>query len=600
MDSTFVIYSGPSLPYINVVGTDNNNLQVVLGKINTAINASSAAPDYTTYSLGCVKQTDGTSHPTNTQNFAEGISLMLCDLLSAYTTFTGTTYPADRAAISAAVLALQEPALTYAPYGITSADTIGTVWSKIFTGTTATIASISPASANWSTIGYSAPSTTTGAFNSMIAYVFGLHSTIGGLQSSLGTFNTSGTCLAGGGADSPRTTINNIISYICGLPTYDTDSITWSCVSQGGDLQTDIQALVNSISSMQTNYIAGVGTGLTRAIITSCGGYQASIDTTWSGLYKTMVNGSDPTPGFLGSKLTSTNGTVTITQVGNTTVNFEVATPVDHKVLVNASDTTPGYLINKISPNTSDWGITIVMSTSPDNSQVILTPMVTNPGLLASSLMTYVATDPDAVAQWCAINTQCFGCTCAAPTGLTVSVSGGVYALAWTPAAGTISQNAIYRQRSSLDWIYNIGISPINPLTSVASSATIRGLATNIVYQFQVTSVCSSVSNTSNIYEAITFACQTVTPTVISHVLSVNQNPLPTVDTIQYQLVNNSSVVVATLITSGVSPSVTFAAQNAGTYSLRYRYGATVNGTTLYSDDASQLGAWCVLTGIAL
>jgi hypothetical protein len=102
------------------------------------------------------------------------------------------------------------------------------------------------------------------------------------------------------------------------------------------------------------------------------------------------------------------------------------------------------------------------------------------------------------------------------------------------------------------------------------------------------------------VYESIRYACQTLTAVVVGGVISVNQPILPTVDTIQYQLLNSSNVVVDTQTATGLAPNANFASQSADTYHVLWRMGTLVNGTMLYSDDASQLNAMCTKTGIVI
>jgi hypothetical protein len=142
-------------------------------------------------------------------------------------------------------------------------------------------------------------------------------------------------------------------------------------------------------------------------------------------------------------------------------------------------------------------------------------------------------------------------------------------------------------------WITNVNISPANPLTT-NTTATVTGINNNVVYNFAVDNICSNGIATSNVYQAIVYSTQTLSHTVSAGVISVNQNPLLTIDSIQYRLKNNSSNILSTIITTGTSPSVSFPAQSSGNYTVEWRYGATVNGVTLYSDDPSEAGAWYV------
>src|ERR1700740_2039532 len=108
-----VVYTGNSLTYIGV--TPNQTLDVILQEINTAVNNISPTPNYSGYSLGCVRTQVGTINTT--QQFAEGISSLFCTLQSDYNTFTGTTYVTDQGVLTAAINALQTPALSYSYTG---------------------------------------------------------------------------------------------------------------------------------------------------------------------------------------------------------------------------------------------------------------------------------------------------------------------------------------------------------------------------------------------------------------------------------------------------------------------------------------------------
>ena len=79
-------------------------------------------------------------------------------------------------------------------------------------------------------------------------------------------------------------------------------------------------------------------------------------------------------------------------------------------------------------------------------------------------------------------------------------------------------------------------------------------------------------------------------------VLTVTQDVLSTVEVIQYTLYGDATPI-ETVSATGSNPIATFAAitpDPGTTYTVQWRYGTTVNGTMLYSNDGSQLGAYCV------
>lgn len=601
MDALTITYSSVPLTYISV--TAGMNLQTILQNINTAINSSSAAPNYSGYNLACVVQTDGTTHPTNTQNFAEGISKILCDHITTYTTFVGTTYPAAISTLTTSINGITSPALTYVPFGITSADSLTSVYSKFFTGfntfgfstSTSTFDSFT---ANWGTLSITPSHSTITTWNNIIAYLSSLTTTVSGKQATLGTFNNSGNCLAGGITDSISTTVASLITYTCSLPSFTTSGITWGCITPQSNLQTTIQALLSSLTSVINNYIAGNGTGLTITTIGSCLGKSLAVDTTWSGLYKAMVNSSDTTPNFLANKFTSTGSTIAITTaVDNHTLNLEVVTPFNGKLLVDNTDSIPGYLIEKIPTIAGNWGLSIVVTANSDHSQLNLTPNVQNPDLFVQNLIQTLSDSPDLLSQWCNLMSKCTACTCNSATELSVSRNSAAFDATWTAGSGVATQTFQYRIKTTGTWTSNSGINPANPMSGSTEAATITGLTENTVYQFQVLSnCCGTTTAISNTEEGILFTQVTLTHGVSSGVISVNQTTMDSVQIVEFNLynINSSPVLLQTITTPGTNPTGAFTSVGSGNYEVKYRYGAMINNALLYSDDPTQAGVMYV------
>jgi len=600
-----VKYTGIDLNYIGV--TSNQQLDIILQEINTAVNSSSSAPNYSGYNLYCVKQIDGTTHPTNTQNFAEGISKNLCDFHTEYSDFVNTSYPADIDAFTTAINALQVPGLSYSYSGgggsitISSGMTRNQVLTATYIGVGSILALLNAPGSTWSSWGISSPTNINSAFNSVITYGVSLTTAIAGKQAAIANFDNSTNCLAGGSSDSIRSTVAQLITYVCSLPTLDDTNLNFGCVTTATTLEQTLNNIMASVTDINTNYYTATGTGLTSTSVGSCSGYRVALDTSYTGLYKTMLSSGDnpADAGFLDAKLESSDGSLNMNISGHK-LDITVANPETNKVKINASDNIANYLVDKIPSKAGTWGMAIIASPSPDNSQLYLTPQIIDPALFTSSWMEYVSTDPDLLAQFCALQAQCAGCSCAAPTGLTVALAGSSFDLTWSVGGSPISQTVAYRQRGSADWISNVNIDSPNPQTNSATTSSVDNLDTNIVYQFQINSNCSGVSNGSNVYESIIYQCKTLTATIVGGVISVNQPILPTIDTIQYQLLNAFNVVVDSKTATGLTPNVNFTAQAAGTYHVKWRYGTLINGVTLYSDDASQLGAMCNLAGVII
>lgn len=596
LDSQYVIYTSVALPYID---TDpNDTLQAILGKINTAINASSAAPNYSGYNLYCITQTDGITHPTNTQNFAEGISKIVCDNKDEYDTFVGTDYVADQLVLTNAITALQAPGLTYAPFSIVNTDLIGAVYTKMFAGFTAITASIDPSAAAWSTIGVTPdPDNIVDAFDEIITYILGLASDITGKEDAIGTFDNSANCLSGTGTDTAGETIDLLTTYICTLPLFDYTNITFGGVTPGTDLETTVQSLVDTENYLLTNGVIAVGVGLAlTAVGGTYDGMKVAIDPTYSGLFKVKGSSDDTTGNYLENKIVAGTGisVVTLNPGGNETIEITNDSPADGKVQVNSSDSNPGYLQDKLPyTNNSAWGIGLTSSPTPNNNQLELIPSV-DPDTLFAAMMDYISNTPTLFTQFQALVNQTSGGACTAPSSLSVVINVADFDLTWTPSGTATTQNVKYREANTINWILTPNVTPANPQAQADAAATVENLTLNTIYDFAVDSVCSGGGlGTSNVYQMVIYDCAVVTDQVAAQQISVTQNPLSTLDTIDYRLVDSVSVVVESISTSAQEPSVTFTAVSAGDYTVEWRYNGTVNGVNLSSDDVSQLNAWC-------
>lgn len=609
MDSQDIIYTAGSTPTIPIL--PNQNLQTILQNIDTAINSHNTAPNYSGYNLGpysgyTVTQVDSTSHPTNTQNFAEGISKIVCVTEYNLYTFTGTTYPTDQLVITDAINGLSLPILTYTPFSITTADTVTQVWNKTFTGLTAITASIVPTSANWSTWSISSPTTIVGAFNAVITHGSGQDTAIASKEATIGTFNNSANCLAGTSTDTPRQTIAALTTYCCALPTLNTGSVTWLGVTTGTNLQTSVQNLVNSVSGVMHSYVSGASIGLTISSVSGYTGQTLAVDTTWPGLYKVAVDGSDTTPANLYSKLTAGTGiTLTIQNVsGNENIKISSTEVDSNEVLVSVGDSTPGYLVNKLPSTTNtDWGLTLNATMSIDQSQLLLTPGLQS-STFAQRLLSYISTTPELFTQFQQLVNQTEGGSCATPTLLSVTLSSGNFVLTWTPSGSASSQNAKYRMRGNSIWTTTPNLSPVNPLSGSATTSTLTGNAfTNVPMQFTIDSICTGGGiGTSNLYEMIlyTSTSSVFSYSVSSGVISVNQDPLPGIDTIQYRLRNSAPTVIQNISATGLSPNASFTSVASGTYSIQYRFGTLINGSTLYSSDSTEIGDWITISSVVV
>lgn len=592
MDSTLVIYTGLPLPYISV--NPGDDLQTALISIDTAVNAMNPAPDYTPYALQCLRPTYTI---TDTQEFAEAVADFICTTRADLDTFVSTTYVTDQAVLAAAINGLQDPALIFAPFGVVNTDNIQQVWAKVWTGLSTMIATGDPSTANWASVGVMvAPTTVADAFDEIIILALNAQAALAGMQTDLGTFDNSANCLAGGATDDALTTINLLRSYICTLPAFDPGNITFGCVAPGVDLETSIDNIIATLGGVMASYVETPGTGLTLDPVISCVGRTINIDTSWEGLYKVAMSQNDASLGnadYLGAKVTSLDGSLTIDILTNPDkLDLSVTTPVDLRTKVNVSDPSPGFLAEKIPSSGGDWGLAINTQANFDDTKLLLIPTVNNADVLINNIITAIQTDPDLLARFCATVAMCAGCLCDVITDLIVVLDGLTFELNWTPTGGsTTSQVAKYRQAGTISWLTG-NFTPANILSAVASTTVASGLAANTLYDFQVDSNCPGDVSNSNINQMIRFEEQAVVITPVAGVVSVTQNPMPTVDVIDYRLLDQNLVVVQNVSATGIAPSASFTAVPNGNYNLEFRQGTLVNGVMLYSDDATQSAAW--------
>lgn len=610
-DSSLVVYTYVPLTYLSV--TPGMNLQQILVNINTAINDMNPAPDYSGYNLGpyngySITQTDGISHPTDTENFAEGIAKIVCDFEYDFYTFRDTDYPADQTIITNAIDALATPGLTYSASGggvsitITSGMSLNQVLTATYTGVGNITAKLGAPGTQWADISVAQPTSLNAAFDALITYSYDSYNALlTDKQDVIPNFDNSANCLAGTDNDSISQTVDLLIAHVCAIDnSFVADDISSTCMTLQDDLQKWVQSIVTYIDSYETNNITSVSTGLLLTSNSACNGKNIAIDSTWSGLSKVAVSSVDTTPAVLISKLTAGTG-ITLTKLnpgGNESVSIAVTNPNDNKVKVNSSDANAGYLVDKIASSGTGggWGLNIGVSASTDNSKVVLNSTLSNPTVFIQNLLNYISTDPSLLATFCGLIAQCDGNVCTAPTTLVVTFGGLIFNLSWVPASPSVSQTAKYRLRGDTTWISNVNINAPNPLGPTDDVTTVENLCVNCVYQFQIDNNCASGVNGSNIYESIIYSCQDLSSSVNANVITVTQDALTTVEVIQYTLYEDATPL-ETVSATGSNPIATFAAVTpnpAATYTVQWRYGTTVNGTMLYSNDASQLDSYCI------
>lgn len=605
IDSSLVFYSALGTSTIPIV--TGQDLQTILQNIDTAINTHNTAPDYTSYNLYCITQTDGITHPTNTQNFAEGISKIVCDNADVVDAFINTTYVSDQAVLTSAITALQTPGLTYSYTGgggsiaVTNGMTRNQVLTATYTGVGNILALLNAPGTTWATLSISTPTNISTAFNSLITYLSSLTTTVSGKQAQISTFNNSANCLAGTSTDTIYTTVGLIIPYLCALPTYDAGNVTWYGVTPGTDIESSVQNLVNTSSYLLTNAVVSNGTGLSIAAVGSTyQGKELSIDDSYTQLYKVMVTGDAYTDAdVLDQKVMSSDSSITFAVTGNK-LDAIVSIPANGKIKVTAADSNPDYISVKLASGIDTvWGMGITANTQGDN-KMILTPTIANPDLTWQAMMYYIASDPTLLTQFANLVSTSASVPGLAVTDLVVTLTTGDFVLTWTPQTG-VSQQAKWRPRSNAVW-YTTVLTPANPLSAVATTTTYPSAPVNDPQQFQVDTIYASGIVGSNIYESINYDCQSLTTNVLAGmgIITATQTTLPGISYIEYNLYNSGPTLVETITTTGLAPAVQFAPVSNGTYSIKMRMGTLINGVMLYSDDPTQLNAMCSTTGIVV
>lgn len=601
-DSSLVVYTNVPLPYINV--TPGMNLQTILQNINTAVNTLNPVPNYSTFNYGpyygyTLTDPLGGTITTITQ-FVEGTANGIGKVSSDLNTFTGTTYPADQTILSSAIVDLQIPGLAYSHTAgglsitISNTDNQLTVLTKLATAIGNTGDLLAAPGSTWSTLSLSNPTNINSAFNSLIAYISGMNTTITGKQSSLGTFNATG--IGGGATDSPVTTINEIITYVQTLPSFNGASITTTCLGTiGNKIEDWIQALTNVADNYITYYVSVDGTSLTDSgVAGDCSGRTFSVNPTWQGLFKVNATSSDASPDSLDQKIVAGTN-VTITPI-NSNTQLEISVPFtgQYKVKTNNSDPIPNYLSSKIVGGLGEWGLNVAIEDI--NNVLNVNLYVNDPSTFVQNILNYIGSNPNLLSQLCTLNSQCStnGCDLATNFTVTYDNNAACFNLTWTPGGSLLSQVVKYRLIGDIVWVTGANIVDNNPQTAIATSAIVTPGCLNTIIEFQIDSVCSIGTTSGAIVQNIQYNQQTLSANVTSLVITVTQPAMPNISIIEYVLYTSLGLPIDTQIASGSNPIATFSnpAIIPGNYYVEYRYGTSINGTLIYSDDVVYNGAY--------
>jgi len=419
VNASCITYTGPALSCSGIATYDT--LDIILQKIDPLLCASSG--DYSTYNTYCLA-------PISTQKqFVESISNYVCTLNTNFTTFTGTTFPAYQTSVTAAITAVNTPAITCAVAGVTPSDTIPTILSKYCTTLTNISTNLDISGANWGScyVVSPTPSTLTQGFNALIAQICLLKSQVAG-AAVLPTFNNTANCLAGGASDSLVTTIGSIITRLCNTGTLNTSTLTWGCVTQPSgnqNLQDTLQNILTQLTTVSQAEPMSWSNDFTVTNVDNgnlCAGKHIALATPSTQDRFVAATPSDTSPATLQGKVTAgTNITLDfVTTPGQMIINSSGGAGTgDHKVLADGADSTANYLSLKLSGSTSS-GVSVqpLLDTTNPSHVVNLTVNV-DLVTLFTALLNAVPNNAGLQSLFCTTVGNCPS-PCSAPTSVSV------------------------------------------------------------------------------------------------------------------------------------------------------------------------------------
>lgn len=168
----------------------------------------------------------------------------------------------------------------------------------------------------------------------------------------------------------------------------------------------------------------------------------------------------------------------------------------------------------------------------------------------------------------------------------------------------SISQRAVYRQKSVGGAFISTGFTPTNDLPTTTQSTTSPNLGTNRIWEFKVQAICTTggpTDNNNGIVEGLKFECLTpniATTTITTATIVLNITGLDITkarfilhkdsdDSIVYGpvIVNPSGSAITTTAT-GLTPDTV--------YYWEFILYSTVEGVEIQSSDPGQLGVSCL------
>jgi len=338
-NSKCVVYTGPNLSCSGI--ETNDSLEVALQKIDEQI--CSATGDYSTYQMNCLPTWWGEEISTESE-FVDAITDYVCTLNDTVDTFINTTFVSYQSSVDTRFDAIEYPGITCAIAGVTNTDSLIQVLNKYCEEFEDIDDAIDISGIDWG--GCFSVLTPPTNIAEGFTYLLGLICDLNNNVQPLPTFDNSANCLAGTVEDSLETTVGVIITRLCQAPTWDSDNVTWGCITapvDTGDLEEAVQNIVDVVNDLQQNFVTFDNSDFTVTAtdgLDPCAGITVSLATPINQDRFVAVSAGDASPGTLFSKLSTPNSSVAITNVADTTVGLDVSTGDKGDITVSGGGNT--------------------------------------------------------------------------------------------------------------------------------------------------------------------------------------------------------------------------------------------------------------------
>lgn len=424
-NSVCIFYAGPNLSCSGI--ETNDSLEIALQKIDTQI--CSAIGDYSNYQFNCLDDWFG-EQITQESQFVNAITAYACETVETLEEFTGTTFPAFETSVTNRFDETNSPGITCASASVTALDDLQTVLEKYCTKFGEIDSAIDLSAVDWDqclTV-ISPPTTISAAFSLVVDQICQVQATAGG---ALPTFNNLGSCLPSpGSADTLVSTIGKIKTRLCQSPTFNSNNVTWGCVSSPSDDE-DIEEAITNINTAITTSLQALPTFSGDFIVTAtnvsdpCAGVTVSLATPLNQDRFVASTASDSSPGTLQSKVTAGTGITLdfLSTPGQMIVSADSAV-LDYKVKASSGDDDPGFLDQKIEGSDSS-GITLTPIYNSITKQLDLT-LAVNTSALFDLLLDELIPGTDLYNKFCTKVSLCpCNCDAANCTQYEVAIAGG-------------------------------------------------------------------------------------------------------------------------------------------------------------------------------